>query len=85
MIAYLSGKIYDIQNSRVLVLDDVIEMAEVKPEQSYSESDIINHYGQPLRALNTFCETKVMIYRNFPVDIVDEIVRQVAFFENNEQ
>jgi tetratricopeptide (TPR) repeat protein len=81
----LSGLIYEIDNNRVLILDDVIEMAEVKPEQSYSESDIVNHYGQPLRALNTFCETKVMIYRNFAVDIVDEIVRQVVFFENNEQ
>ncbi|MBF0452280.1 MAG: hypothetical protein HQK75_16380 [Candidatus Magnetomorum sp.] len=81
----LSGQIHEIDHNRVLVLDDVVEMAEVKPHQKYSENEILAHYGQPLRAIKTYCETKVMIYQNFAVDIVDEMVHKVVYFENNVQ
>ncbi|KPA15360.1 TPR repeat-containing protein [Candidatus Magnetomorum sp. HK-1] len=81
----LSGQIYEIDHSRVLVFDDVVEMAEMKPQQKYSENEILAYYGQPLRAIKTYCETKVMIYQNFAVDIVEEMIHQVVYFEINVQ
>jgi tetratricopeptide (TPR) repeat protein len=76
----VSGDYYSGQGLRVLVLESQVEVVEaaVKAQMKYAE--VLEKYGSPDRIFTSVSGKKILVYKNFAVDIENDIATNVVHF-----
>ncbi|MCP4111218.1 MAG: hypothetical protein GY749_37780 [Desulfobacteraceae bacterium] len=76
---------YVRDKTRVLVLDDVVEIIESPVRQNMSLSDVQSKYGKSDRVFNRYSGTETHLYKRFALDIQKDMVIRVIHFEKSYQ
>lgn len=73
------GEFYNGNGMKVLVIDYVVELVETQHAEPLKINDFENKYGAPKKVKNHSCG-KTLIYDNFAVDVVDEMIQKWIYF-----
>ncbi|MCP4111832.1 MAG: M48 family metalloprotease [Desulfobacteraceae bacterium] len=71
------GEYYCGKNLRVLVLEDTVELVESSVKQKMNPN-----YARPVRTFTGYSGKKTLVYENIAVDVLDDMVTGVMYFEN---
>ncbi len=71
------GEYYCGENLRVLVLEDTVEMVESSVKRKMNPI-----YARPVRTFTGYSGKKTLVYENIAVDVLDDMVTSVMYFEN---